>query len=274
MSILLDLISICSYNPPMETTENRPQTGVKYILGVASGKGGVGKSTITVLLAQTALFQGLKVGILDADITGPSIPRLLGAQDLKAEMEDGRILPPKTDDGIKLLSINLLLEDERTPVIWRGPLLSKAVEQFWNDTEWGDLDLLLVDFPPGTSDVMLTALQSVPLKGMIFVVTPMDFVSMIVSKSIQMAAKLGVPVLGFVENMGKGICPHCQKEFPLFASEEAEQALKRLSIPRLGSVPWSRELVVSEQVTRALVPKQVTLELEAIFRQIFTLISK
>lgn len=239
-------------------------------MGIASGKGGVGKSTVTVLLAQTALAKGLKVGILDADITGPSIPRLLGAPDLRAEMEDGKILPPKTDGGIKLLSINILLEDERAPVIWRGPLLSKAIEQFWSDTDWGELDLLLVDFPPGTSDVMLTALQSLPLKGMIFVVTPMDFVSMIVSKSIQMAAKLGVPVLGFVENMGRGICPHCQKEFSLFASEESEQALKRLSIPRLGSIPFSRELVVSEQVTSALVPKEVTLELEGIFQQIVT----
>ncbi len=257
----------------MEEGTKKTGVGVKYVLGVASGKGGVGKSTITVLLAQTAIGQGLKVGILDADITGPSIPRLLGAQDLKAEMEDGRILPPRTDDGIKLLSINLLLEDERTPVIWRGPLLSKAVEQFWNDTDWGELDLLLVDFPPGTSDVMLTAMRDLPLNGMIFVVTPMDFVSMIVSKSIQMAAKLGVPVLGFVENMGKGICPHCQKEFPLFASEEAEQALKRLSIPRLGSIPWSRELIVSEQVINAMVPKTVTLELEGIFRQILTLVS-
>ncbi|MCX7787557.1 MAG: Mrp/NBP35 family ATP-binding protein [Spirochaetes bacterium] len=247
---------------------------VKYLLGVASGKGGVGKSTITVLLAQTALIQGLKVGILDADITGPSVPRLLGAQDLKAEMEQGRILPPKTDDGIKLISINMLLEDERTPVIWRGPLLSKAIEQFWNDTDWGELDLLLVDFPPGTSDVMLTALQSVPLTGMIFVVTPMDFVSMIVSKSIQMGAKLGVPVLGFVENMGMGVCPHCQKEFPLFASEEAEQALKRLSIPRLGSIPWTRELVVSERIMGSMLPKPVTLELEGIFRQVLTLVPR
>ena len=257
----------------METDTQKKDMRVKYLLGVASGKGGVGKSTVTVLLAQTAVAQGLQVGILDADITGPSIPRLLGAPDLRAEMEEGRILPPKTDEGIKLLSINLLLEDERTPVIWRGPLLSKAIEQFWNDTDWGDLDLLLVDFPPGTSDVMLTALQSLPLKGMIFVVTPMDFVSMIVSKSIQMAAKLGVPVVGFVENMGRGICPHCHKEFPLFASDEAEQALKRLSIPRLGSIPWSRELVVSEQVTSALLPKQVTLELEGIFQQIVTHVS-
>ncbi len=258
----------------METETGKTNTKVKYVIGVASGKGGVGKSTVTVLLALTAVSKGLQVGILDGDITGPSIPRLLGAQDLRAEMEDGKILPPKTDEGIKLLSINLLLEDERTPVIWRGPLLAKAIEQFWNDTNWGELDLLLVDFPPGTSDVMLTALQSLPFKGMIFVATPMDFVSMIVSKSIHMASKIGVPVLGFVENMGRGICPHCKKEFPLFASEEADQALKRLGIPRLGSIPWTRELVVTEQVTTALLPKEVQLEAEGVFQHLTTLLAK
>ncbi|HOV39502.1 MAG TPA: P-loop NTPase, partial [Spirochaetales bacterium] len=144
--------------------ERKIENRVRHVIGVASGKGGVGKSTITVLLAQTAASRGLQVGILDADITGPSVPRLLGVPDLRAEMEENRILPPRTDEGIRILSINLLLETEHTPVIWRGPLLSRAVEQFWSDTEWGELDMLFVDFPPGTSDVMLTALQSLPLQ--------------------------------------------------------------------------------------------------------------
>ncbi len=254
--------------------EGKVQNRVRHVIGVASGKGGVGKSTITVLLAQTAASRGLQVGILDADITGPSVPRLLGVPDLRAEMEENRILPPQTDEGIRILSINLLLETEHTPVIWRGPLLSRAVEQFWSDTEWGELDMLFVDFPPGTSDVMLTSLQSLPLKGMVFVVTPMDFVSMIVSKSVQMAAKMGVPILGFVENMGTGICPHCGKEFPLFESPAAEASLKQLGIPRLGSIPWVRDLVTSERVEPAVLPKKVGQSIQEMFDQLIVLLEK
>jgi len=181
--------------------EKKRNPAIKRVVGVMSGKGGVGKSTVAVLLAESLAAKGRKVGVLDADITGPSLPRLLGVDSFRAESDGRKLFPIVNEEGIKVLSINLLNEDEDAPVIWRGPLLGKAIEQFWEDTDWGELDYLVVDFPPGTSDVALTALQTLPFAGIVVVGTPQDYVSMIVSKSVKMAAMLKVPVLGIVENM-------------------------------------------------------------------------
>lgn len=213
---------------------------IAKVIGVASGKGGVGKSTVAVLLAQALSAGGSKVGIMDADITGPSVPRLLGVDAFRAQADDSKLIPIKSDEGIEIMSINLLMEDESRPVIWRGPLLSQAVKQFWTDTAWGELDYLIVDLPPGTSDVMLTALQSLPFDGLVFVATPQDFVSMIVSKAVHMAAETKTRSLGLVVNMGTMICPKCGEEIPLFSGEGSEEP--DLGLPILARLPWRPDL--------------------------------
>ncbi|TFG81155.1 MAG: ATPase, partial [Spirochaetales bacterium] len=185
--------------------------GVKRVIGVASGKGGVGKSTVAVLLAQALAARGRKVGILDADITGPSVPRLLGLDSFRGDFDGQKLVPIMNDDGIKVVSINFYVNDESSPVVWRGPLLSKAIEQFWNDTAWGELDYLIVDFPPGTGDVQITAFNSLPISGVIVAATPQALVSMIVSKAVRMAGMVNAPVLGVVETMASMMCPHCGK---------------------------------------------------------------
>jgi ATP-binding protein involved in chromosome partitioning len=172
-------------------------------VGLGSGKGGVGKSTLSILL--------------DADITGPSAPRLLGLESFRAESDGEHLIPIESEEGIKLISINLLMDDENASVIWRGPLLSRAVEQFWTDTVWSKLDLLVVDLPPGTGDVLITALTSLPVTGVVFVATPQDLVSMIVAKAVGMAKSAEAEVLGLEENMGTYICPDCGHEHPPFA---------------------------------------------------------
>ncbi len=213
---------------------------IARVIGVASGKGGVGKSTVAVLLAQALAAKGARVGILDADITGPSVPRLLGVDSFRAETDDGKLVPIKSDDGIEVMSINFLIEEESRPVIWRGPLLSQAVKQFWTDTAWGDLDWLVVDLPPGTGDVMLTALQILPFDGLVFVATPQDFVSMIVAKAVHMAGQTDTRALGLVVNMESLVCPHCGREVPLFSGEGAGSP--DLGMPVLARMPWRADL--------------------------------
>jgi len=226
----------------MAEIEKLPKKGIKRIIGVASGKGGVGKSTVTVLLARALASRGYSVGILDADITGPSIPRLLGVEGILGESEGEKLFPITDEQGIKLVSINMFLPDEDDPVIWRGPLLAKALQQFYGDAEWGELDYLVVDFPPGTADVVLTGFQQLPVDGLVVVATPQDFVSMIVAKSVKMAVKTGTPVLGLVENMGAMVCPHCGKEFRLFAQGAAAESATKLGLPLLGRFAWRKEL--------------------------------
>lgn len=227
--------------------EKKINPRIKRVLGVMSGKGGVGKSTVAVLLAQSLADRGRSVGVLDADITGPSLPRLLGVDSFRAESDGSRLYPIENEEGIKVLSINLFNEEEDAPVIWRGPLLSKAMEQFWGDTEWGDLDYLIIDFPPGTSDVCLTALQVIPFDGIVVVGTPQDYVSMIVKKSVNMAGMLRVPVLGIVENMRSMICPECGKEVPLFDGGGQDSG-KRLGLPLIASLPWRREVAQAQSL--------------------------
>ena len=195
--------------------------GIKRVIGIASGKGGVGKSFVTAMLAASLSRKGYKVGVLDADVTGPSIPRAFGLSGRLTATDDNRLVPVTTAGGIKAVSLNLLMEDEKTPVIWRGPVISGVVKQFWTETDWGMLDVLLIDMPPGTGDVPLTVFQSIPVDGIILVSTPQDLVSMIVSKARNMAAAMHIDVLGLVENMSYVKCPHCDEKIPLFGDDHA-----------------------------------------------------
>jgi ATP-binding protein involved in chromosome partitioning len=229
---------------------------IKRVIGVVSGKGGVGKSTAAVLLAQALAAKGRSVGLLDADITGPSMPRLLGLESFRAESDGEKLFPVVNEEGIKLLSINLLHEDEDAPVIWRGPLLGGAIRQFWADSDWGELDSLIVDFPPGTSDVALTAFQTIPFAGVIIVATPQDYVSMIVRKSVRMAEMLEAPVLGVVENMRSLICPECGEEIVLFDDGKG-QAAARLGLPLIASMTWRREIAQAKSLRWSELPEEV-----------------
>lgn len=213
-----------------------PQSKIKKVIAVASGKGGVGKSLITSLLAVTMQRKGYKVGILDADITGPSIPKVFGLNQ-KAYGVEGGIIPVESSSGIKIISINLLLEDEEKAVIWRGPILSGLVKQFWTDVIWGDLDYLFIDMPPGTGDVPLTVFQSLPLDGIVIVTLPQDLVSLIVKKSVDMAKSMGVPVLGMVENMSYTVCPHCGHQIDLFGSGRIEESAREFEVRRIARMP-------------------------------------
>jgi Mrp family chromosome partitioning ATPase len=217
--------------------ENNPMNNIKNVIGVMSGKGGVGKSTISVMIAKQLRQLGYKVGILDADITGPSVPRLLGLKNRKAEATEQFLFPIKTEDKIKVMSLNLLIEDENEPVIWRGPVISGAVKQFWTDVLWEDLDYLIIDMPPGTGDVALTVMQSIPISGLVMVSVPQDLVSMIVSKAINMAKKMDIQVLGVVENMSYILCPDCNKKIKLFNGENVDGFLRESDLQLLGELP-------------------------------------
>jgi ATP-binding protein involved in chromosome partitioning len=235
--------------------EKKPNPSIKKVIGVVSGKGGVGKSTVAALLAQALAAKGKSVGVLDADITGPSMPRLLGLESFRAESDGERIFPVVNEEGIKLLSINLFHEDEDAPVIWRGPLLGGAISQFWEQADWGELDYLVVDFPPGTSDVALTAFQTIPFAGVVIVATPQDYVSMIVRKSVRMAEMLNTPVLGVVENMRSLICPKCGEEVVLFDDGNGGSP-DRLGLPLIVSMPWRREVAQAKSLRWSELPEE------------------
>ncbi len=214
---------------------------VKHVIGVVSGKGGVGKSFVTGSLANMMASAGNKVGIMDADITGPSIPKMYGLKGA-AQADDNGIYPMETKNGVKVMSVNLLLPTEETPVIWRGPILANMVKQFWTDVIWGDLDYLFVDMPPGTGDVPLTAFQSLPIDGVVIVTSPQDLVRMIVKKAYNMAEMMKVPVLGIVENYSYVKCPDCGKEIPVFGESHIDEIAGELSVPVLGKMPIDIEL--------------------------------
>ncbi len=222
---------------PMNANSN-----IKKVIGVASGKGGVGKSFVTTMLAVNLAVKGLKVGIMDADITGPSIPRAFGLKEMLTATEDNHIIPAETKGGIKVVSLNLLMEDEEAPVIWRGPVISGLVRQFWTDVNWGMLDVLLIDMPPGTGDVPLTVFQSLPIDGIVLVSTPQDLVSMIVSKARNMATMMNVNILGLVENMSYIKCPHCDEKISLFGNDMAlKKASDEAGIQILDKLPLDPE---------------------------------
>ncbi len=213
---------------------------IKHIVAVVSGKGGVGKSMVTSMLATEMSRRGYKVGILDADITGPSIPKAFGINDKAMQNELG-ILPAETKTGIKLISVNMMLEKSDAPVIWRGPVIAGLVKQFWQEVVWGDLDYLFIDCPPGTGDVPLTVFQMIPLDGAVVVTSPQDLVSLIVKKALNMANMMDIPVLGIIENMSYVKCPDCGKEFSVFGTG-SEDIAKEAGVPLLAKMPIDTEL--------------------------------
>ena len=213
-----------------------PYSNIKKVIAVVSGKGGVGKSTVTSLLAVALRAQGKSVAILDADITGPSIPRAFGVDKCSGQDERG-LYPAVTEDGIQVMSINLLLDDETSPVLWRGPVLAGAVKQFWTDVVWGDVDYMLVDMPPGTGDVPLTVYQSLPIDGAVLVTSPQDLVSMIVSKAVNMANMMNIPVLGLVENYSYLSCPDCGRRIAVFGPSHISEVAERYDLPVLAQLP-------------------------------------
>ncbi|MCR5522798.1 MAG: Mrp/NBP35 family ATP-binding protein [Clostridia bacterium] len=213
-----------------------PFSEVRKVIGVVSGKGGVGKSLVTSLLACAMQARGNATAVLDADITGPSIPKSFGIKD-RAESDEIGLLPKVSKTGIEIMSVNLLLESEDSPVVWRGPVISGVIQQFWKDVVWGAVDFMFVDMPPGTGDASLTVFQSLPVDGIIIVTTPQDLVTMIVKKAFNMAKLMNIPVLGIVENMSYAVCPDCGKKIDIFGESKADEVAAELGVPVLAKIP-------------------------------------
>ena len=233
--------SSCSQNCSERTASLKEKqneySNVKKVIGIVSGKGGVGKSLVTSLLSVLTKRKGFKTAILDADITGPSIPKMFGVKEKAQAMDDKFILPKISKTGIELMSINLLLENEDDPVVWRGPVIAGAVKQFWTDVVWNDVDFMFVDMPPGTGDVPLTVFQSIPVDGIIVVTSPQELVSMIVGKAVKMANMMDIPVLGLVENMSYLECPDCHKKISVFGESRIEETAKFYGIDAFAKLP-------------------------------------
>ena len=225
-----------SAKPESLLAPQNPHSNVKKVIGVVSGKGGVGKSLVTGLMATLMQRRGHQAAILDADITGPSIPKMFGIREKAMGCDDG-IIPVQTKTGIRLMSINLLLENDTDPVIWRGSLIAGTVKQFWTDVCWGEVDYMFVDMPPGTGDVPLTVFQSLPLAGIIIVASPQELVGMIVEKALKMAKMMNIPVLGIVENMSYIKCPDCDKKIYLYGEGKTLKVAQEHSIPLLAQIP-------------------------------------
>ncbi len=220
------------------------KSSIKRVIAVVSGKGGVGKSTVTASLAIAMARRGHKVAVLDADITGPSMPTAFGIHERALATEEG-IQPAVTASGIKLMSLNLLTANETDPVIWRGPVIAGVVTQFWSDVEWGEVDYMFVDMPPGTGDVPLTVFQSLPVDGIVVVTSPQDLVSMIVTKAVHMAQMMSVPLLGLVENYSYFQCPDCGKQHAIFGESHLEQEAMKLGLPLLAKLPIDPNLAAA-----------------------------
>ncbi len=231
----------CSGKKKIPYFELNDKSHIKLVLGVISGKGGVGKSLVTSLLAVKLNSLGLKVGILDADITGPSMGKSFGIKD-KAYQDNGLILPYVSKKGIKIITTNMLLDNDEDPIVWRGSMISSLIGQFYKDVRWEKLDVLLIDMPPGTSDVSLTIFQQIPLGGIIMVTTPQELVSLIVKKSIHMAETMDIPLLGLVENMSYVVCPNCEEKIYVFGNHSKEEIEEKYSYPLLGRIPFDQEI--------------------------------
>jgi len=242
--------STCSANCGERTTPQdlrapaNPHSNVKKVIAVVSGKGGVGKSTVTASLAVAMERRGKKVGVLDADITGPSIPKAFGLHERLTGGEEG-LYPARTQTDIQVVSLNLLTENETDPVIWRGPVIAGVVTQFWSETAWGDVDYLFVDMPPGTGDVPLTVFQSLPVDGIIVVTSPQELVGMIVTKAVNMARMMNIPILGLVENYSYFQCPDCGKKHAIFGESKLDQTAKELGLPILARLPIDSTLALA-----------------------------
>lgn len=232
-----------SRKAPLKEAAN-PYSDVKKVIAVISGKGGVGKSMVTSMLAQDMNGRGYRTAILDADLTGPSIPQGFGVHQHAENSEEG-LLPVLTQDGIKIMSINLLLEKENQPVIWRGPMIGGAVKQFWTDVIWGDVDFMFVDMPPGTGDVALTVFQSLPVDGLIIVTSPQELVSMIVGKAVNMAKHMNIPIVGIVENMSYIDCPDCKKRIYMFGESHVDETAAEFGLKVLGKLPLKPEVAAA-----------------------------
>jgi Mrp family chromosome partitioning ATPase len=217
---------------------------IKKVIGVMSGKGGVGKSLVTSLLAVSSNRSGYKTAILDADITGPSIPKAFGLNS-KAGGDDNGIYPVRSKTGISVMSLNLLLANDTDPVVWRGPVIATAVKQFWSDVIWGDVDYMFIDMPPGTGDVSLTVFQSLPVDGIIVVASPQELVSMIVEKAVNMAKMMNIPILGLVENMSYFKCPDCGTEHKIFGKSRIEEEAKRFGVETVSKIPINPKLAAA-----------------------------
>ena len=229
--------------------EANKNSNIKHVIGVVSGKGGVGKSLVTGSLAGIMARAGYKVGVLDADITGPSIPKMFGVHGPAMGNEDGTY-PEVAEDGTKIMSINLLLDDEEAPVVWRGPVIAGVVKQFWTDVQWGDIDYLFVDMPPGTGDVPLTCFQSLPVEGIVIVTSPQELVQMIVRKAYNMAQMMNIPVLGLVENYSYVACPDCGKKIQIFGESHVDKVAGELNIPVIGKMPMDPSFAVAADAGR------------------------
>ena len=231
----------CSENCSERTKESllekpNEMSHIKKVIGVVSGKGGVGKSLVTSLLAVQAQRRGYKTAILDADITGPSIPKAFGLHG-HAEASEWGLFPVKTTNGIEVMSLNLLMKNETDPVVWRGPLISGAVKQFWTDVVWGDVDYMFIDMPPGTGDVALTVFQSIPVDGVVIVASPQELVGMIVEKAVNMAKLMDVPVLALVENMSYITCPDCGREIRVFGESHIDEIADKYGVDTVAKLP-------------------------------------
>ena len=240
--------STCSANCSTKSKQDfleplNAKSSIRHVIGVVSGKGGVGKSMVTSTLATLMQRAGYKVGILDADITGPSIPKAFGIS-AGVEGNDDGMFPPESSTGIKIMSVNLLLPDATAPVVWRGPVIAGTVKQFWSGTVWGDLDYLFVDCPPGTGDVPLTVFQSLPLDGIVIVSSPQELVSMIVEKAANMARMMQVDVVGLVENMSYVKCPDCDKKIKIFGESHIEDIARKHGYPLLAQMPIDPSLAM------------------------------
>mgnify|MGYP002517486091 CR=1 FL=1 len=234
--------SSCSSRTEPQSLQAPPHAGthVKHVIAVVSGKGGVGKSLVTSLMAVQMRRRGFKTAILDADITGPSIPKVFGITD-RATGDESGILPVKTKTGIEVMSMNLLLEDAASPVVWRGPVIAGAVKQFWTDVMWGDIDYMFVDMPPGTGDVPLTVFQSLPIDGILVINSPQELVSLIVEKALKMSEIMHVPVLGLIENMSYFECPNCHEKHAIFGPSHVEASAQKYEIPHTAKLPIDPE---------------------------------
>lgn len=235
----------CASRTPADLHEQpHALSKIGKVIAVVSGKGGVGKSLVTALTAVSVRRTGRTVGILDADITGPSVPKMFGVTG-RAEADEQAIYPVRSKLGTDLMSVNLLLENPSDPVIWRGPVIAGAVKQFWTDVVWGDDEFLFVDMPPGTGDVPLTVFQSIPVDGILIVTTPQELVSMIVEKAVKMAETMNIPILGIVENMSYAVCPDCGKEIPVFGESRLPEIAAAHGLPVLGRIPMNQKLAAA-----------------------------
>lgn len=231
-------------SPESFREEINKMSSAKKVIGIVSGKGGVGKSLVTGLMAVLAKRNGFKTAVLDADITGPSIPEMFNLHEKVTGDENG-VYPAFTKTGIEVMSLNLLMENETDPVVWRGPVIAGTVKQFWTDIVWGDVDYMFIDMPPGTGDVPLTVFQSIPVDGIIVVATPQELVGMIVEKAINMARLMNIPILGLVENMSYAVCPDCGKRIDVFGKSRIDEIAEKGNLRILGKIPFDSKLAAA-----------------------------